>query len=125
MAAPGRRTGRASTPSAAAGSSWPRPARSTPPPPRMRARPMATSAHAGMPSDRRDWAFPLSLAQAAACGVGCVALIVEAGVHVQQFFSLFHAVRWVGPLFLANAAACVVVAAALAFTRTRLLGALG
>ena len=51
-------------------------------------------------------------------------LAVEAAVHVQQFVSLFHAVRWIGPLFLANAAASLLAAAGLAHDRTRPLAAL-
>ena len=49
---------------------------------------------------------------------------MEAAVHVQQFVSLFHAVRWIGPLFLANAAASVLAATGLARERTRPLAAL-
>ena len=45
--------------------------------------------------------------------LGAVMLATEAAVHIQQFASLFHAVRWIGPLFLANAAACLLAAAAL------------
>jgi hypothetical protein len=56
--------------------------------------------------------------------LGAVMLATEAAVHVQQFASLFHAVRWVGPLFLANAAACLLAAAALAIGRARPLAAL-
>ena len=55
---------------------------------------------------------------------GAVMLAVEAAVHVQQFFSLFHAIRWIGPLFLANAAASLMAAACLAHERTRPLAAL-
>jgi hypothetical protein len=55
--------------------------------------------------------------------LGAVALAGEAVVHVQQFFSLYHGVRWIGPLFLANAAACIVVIAGLAYARTRELAA--
>ncbi len=56
--------------------------------------------------------------------LGAVMLAVEAAVHVQQFVSLFHAVRWIGPLFLANAAASLLAAAGLAHDRTRPLAAL-
>ena len=56
--------------------------------------------------------------------LGAVMLATEAAVHVQQFASLFHAVRWVGPLFLANAAACLLAAAALGIGRARPLAAL-
>jgi hypothetical protein len=51
-------------------------------------------------------------------------LAVEAAVHVQQFISLFHAVRWIGPLFLANAAASLLAAACLAHERARPVAAL-
>lgn len=56
--------------------------------------------------------------------VGAVMLVVEAAVHVQQFVSLFHAVRWIGPLFLANSAACIGTVAGLAQKRSRPLAAL-
>ena len=45
-------------------------------------------------------------------------------MHVQQYASLFHGVRWIGPLFLANAAASVAAIAGLAYPRTRPLAAL-
>lgn len=57
--------------------------------------------------------------------LGAVMLGVEAAVHVQQFVSLFHAVRWIGPLFLANAAASLLAAAGLAHHRTRPVAAFG
>jgi hypothetical protein len=60
----------------------------------------------------------------AAYALGAVALAGEAAVHIQQYATLFHGVRWIGPLFLANAAACVVAAAGLAFEPTRQLAAL-
>ena len=56
--------------------------------------------------------------------LGGVLLAAEAAVHVQQFVSLFHAVRWIGPLFLANAAACLLAAAGLTNERTRPVAAL-
>jgi hypothetical protein len=56
--------------------------------------------------------------------LGAVMLAAEAAVHVQQFLSLFHAVRWIGPLFLANAAASLLAAAGLAHERTRPVAAL-
>lgn len=56
--------------------------------------------------------------------LGGVLLAGEASVHVQQYASLFHGVRWIGPLFLANAAAAVAVIAGLAHPRTRPLAAL-
>jgi hypothetical protein len=57
-------------------------------------------------------------------GVAAVALADEAVVHVQQYFSLYHGVRWIGPLFLLDALGCVAVIAALAFARTRDLAAM-
>jgi len=56
--------------------------------------------------------------------LGAAALAGEAVVHVQQYVSLFHEVRWIGPLFLANAIACVAAIAGLAHARTRELAAL-
>ena len=56
--------------------------------------------------------------------LGAVMLATEAAVHIQQFASLFHAVRWIGPLFLANAAACLLAAAGLGLGRVRPLAAL-
>jgi hypothetical protein len=60
----------------------------------------------------------------AAYALGAVSLAGEGAVHVQQYASLLHEVRWVGPLFLANAAACVVAIVGLAYGRTRALAAL-
>ena len=62
---------------------------------------------------------------AAAYVLGAVSLAGEAAVHVQQYASLLHVVRWIGPLFLANAAASVVTIIGLAYWRTRALAALG
>ena len=45
-------------------------------------------------------------------------------MHAQQFFSVFHDVRWIGPLFLANAAAVVLTLTGLTQSRTRGLAAL-
>ena len=45
-------------------------------------------------------------------------------MHVQQYASIFHEVRWIGPLFLANAAASVAAIAGLMSPRTRQLAAL-
>ncbi len=59
-----------------------------------------------------------------AYALGAVALAGEAAVHVQQYASIFHQVRWIGPLFLANAAASVVTIVGLAYGRTRQLAAL-
>jgi hypothetical protein len=61
---------------------------------------------------------------AAAYVLGAIALAGEAAVHIQQFASVVHDVRWIGALFLANAAACVVVIIGLAYGRTRALAAL-
>jgi hypothetical protein len=55
---------------------------------------------------------------------GAVALAGEAVVHVQQYFALFHDIRWIGPLFLANAVACAAAIAGLARPRSRELAAL-
>ena len=55
---------------------------------------------------------------------GALALVGEAVVHVQQYFALFHDIRWIGPLFLANAVACAAAIAGLARPRTRDLAAL-
>ena len=60
----------------------------------------------------------------AAYALGALLLAGEAAVHVQQFASEFHDVRWIGPLFLANAAAVVVTIAGLTLPRTRPLAAL-
>jgi hypothetical protein len=72
----------------------------------------------------RSSAVAMDAAAPAAYALGAVALVGEAAVHVQQFASEFHDVRWIGPLFLANAVACIVVAAGLAYDRTRQLAAL-
>jgi len=56
--------------------------------------------------------------------LGAALLAAEAAVHLQQYASIFHDVRWIGPLFLANAAACLVAAAGLVHPRTRSLAAL-
>jgi hypothetical protein len=55
---------------------------------------------------------------------GALALAGEAVVHIQQYFALFHEVRWIGPLFLANAVACVAAIAGVAYRRTRGMAAL-
>ena len=60
----------------------------------------------------------------AAYALGALLLAGEAVVHVQQFVSEFHDVRWIGPLFLANAAAVLVVIAGLTQARTRRVAAL-
>jgi hypothetical protein len=55
---------------------------------------------------------------------GALALAGEAVVHVEQYFALFHDIRWIGPLFLANAAACALAIAGLTRRGTRDLAAL-
>jgi hypothetical protein len=75
---------------------------------------MATSASA------RPWQ---SVVAVAAFALGACALAGEAAVHIQQYTSLVHGVRWIGPLFLANAAACIAAIAALAYPGTRHLAA--
>jgi hypothetical protein len=55
--------------------------------------------------------------------LGGISLAGEAAVHAQQYFSLYHEVRWIGPLFLANAVACVTAIAALTYPRARELAA--
>jgi hypothetical protein len=57
-------------------------------------------------------------------GAGALGLAGEAAVHVQQYFALFHDVRWIGPLFLANAVACAVAISGLIDRRSRDLAAL-
>ncbi len=61
---------------------------------------------------------------AAAYALGALLLAGQAAVHVQQYVSIFHGVRWIGPLFLATAAASVAAIAGLAYPRTRQLAAL-
>ena len=79
---------------------------------------MATSASA------RPWQSTVAaVVAAAAFALGACALAGEAAVHIQQYTSLVHGVRWIGPLFLANAAACMAAIAALAYPGTRQLGA--
>jgi hypothetical protein len=56
--------------------------------------------------------------------LGGLSLAGEAAVHLQQYASFFHGVRWIGPLFLANAAASVAAIAGLVYQRTRRLAAL-
>jgi hypothetical protein len=57
-------------------------------------------------------------------GFGALLLAGEAAVHLQQYLSFIHDLRWIGPLFLANAAACGAAIAGLAYPRTRQLAAL-
>ncbi len=66
----------------------------------------------------------MDAAAPAAYALGALLLAGEAAVHVQQFVSEFHDVRWIGPLFLANAAALLVTIAGLTQPRTRRLAAL-
>jgi hypothetical protein len=61
---------------------------------------------------------------AAAYALGAISLAGEGAVHIQQYASLLHGVRWVGPLFLANAVACVAAIIALTYGRARALAAL-
>jgi hypothetical protein len=60
----------------------------------------------------------------AAFALGALMLAGEAAVHIQQYASVVHGVRWIGPLFLANAAASVAAIVGLAYSRTRQLAAL-
>ena len=66
----------------------------------------------------------MDAAAPAAYALGALLLAGEAAVHVQQFVSEFHDVRWIGPLFLANAAAVLVTIAGLTRSHTRRLAAL-
>jgi hypothetical protein len=59
-----------------------------------------------------------------AYALGGLLLAGEAAVHVQQYASLFHGVRWIGPLFLVNAVTSVAAIAGLAHPRARELAAL-
>jgi hypothetical protein len=61
---------------------------------------------------------------AAAYAVGALLLAGQAAVHVQQYASIFHGVRWIGPLFLFTAGASVAAIVGLAYPRTRQLAAL-
>ena len=81
---------------------------------------MGTSA----PARPRLGALPRVPVAAVAYVLGAVMLAGEAAVHLQQYASIFHVVRWVGPLFVANAVACLATAAALAGRRTRKFAAL-
>jgi hypothetical protein len=58
-----------------------------------------------------------------AIALGALMLAGEAAVHIQQYASVVHGVRWIGPLFIANAAACIAAIAGLAYPRTRQLAA--
>jgi hypothetical protein len=82
---------------------------------------MATSSP--LPRLRSRGAAPAAAAPAA-YALGALLLAGEAAVHVQQFVSEFHDVRWIGPLFLANAAAVLIAIAGLTQPRTRRVAAL-
>lgn len=82
---------------------------------------MATSVFAGVPRRRTGM---MASAVPAAFALGAIGLAGEAAVHIQQYISVLHGVRWVGVLFLANAAASLVAIAGLAMPRTRALAAL-
>src|SRR3954468_10331299 len=82
---------------------------------------MATSVFAGTPRRRTGI---MAMAVSAAYAIGAIALAGEAAVHIQQYASLLHGVRWVGPLFLLNAAASLVTIAGLAMPRPRALASL-
>jgi hypothetical protein len=62
--------------------------------------------------------------RALAYSTGAAALAGVGAVHVQEYVTTMHFVRWIGPLFLANAAACAVTIVGLAFRPTRKLAAL-
>jgi len=59
-----------------------------------------------------------------AYAIGAILLGGQAAVHLQQYFSLYHEVRWIGPLFLADGIASALVIAGLAFRRWQPLAAL-
>jgi hypothetical protein len=59
-----------------------------------------------------------------AFALGAIALAGEAAVHIQQYATLVHGVRWIGPLFLANAVVCIAAVLALAYRPIRPLAAL-
>jgi hypothetical protein len=82
---------------------------------------MATSVFAGTPRRRTGI---MAMAVSAAYALGAIGLAGEAAVHIQQYISVLHGVRWVGVLFLANAAASLVTIAGLASPRTRVPAAL-
>ena len=66
----------------------------------------------------------MDAAAPAAYALGALLLAGEGVVHIQQFVSEFHDVRWIGPLFLANAIVILVTLAGLTQPRTRRLAAL-
>jgi hypothetical protein len=79
---------------------------------------MATSAARPLPAI----AVSATVARVATA-LGALLLAGEAAVHVQQYVTVFHAVRWIGPLFLANAATSLAAVAGLSSARTRDLAA--
>lgn|SRR5215211_6832540 len=78
---------------------------------RMRAAAVATGPAARVSRSTAATEAAVSAAYAA----GALLLAGEAAVHVQQYASFIHEVRWIGPLFLANAAAAVAAIAGLAY----------
>jgi hypothetical protein len=72
----------------------------------------------------RRSAVSIETAVNTAYALGALALAGEAAVHVQQYASFIHTVRWIGPLFLVDAAACAVIVIGLAAPRTRVIAAL-
>jgi lysylphosphatidylglycerol synthetase-like protein (DUF2156 family) len=75
--------------------------------------------------DRRPWVATRAQALLVlAYSTGAAALAAEAAVHVQEYVTLLHEVRWIAPLFLANAAACAAIIIGLAFRPTRQIAAL-
>ena len=81
-----------------------------------------------IPSSRAQRPWVATRAQALrvlAYSTGAAALAAEAAVHVQEYVTLLHEVRWIGPLFLANAAACAAIIVGLALRPTRQVAAVG
>jgi hypothetical protein len=75
----------------------------------------------------RPWWLGATAATAVAdvaFALGAIALAGEAAVHIQQYATLVHGVRWIGPLFLANAVVCIAAVLALAYRPIRPLAAL-
>jgi hypothetical protein len=60
----------------------------------------------------------------AAYALGALVLIGQAAVHIQQYVSLFHGVRWIGPLFLGDAVVAIAAAAGVGVARLRRSAAL-
>jgi hypothetical protein len=77
------------------------------------------------PHGARSSATRAQAALALAYSAGAAALAGVGAVHVQEYVTTMHFVRWIGPLFLANAAACAVTIVGLAVRPTRQLAALG